>query len=388
MNIKFFGTIFIFLFLSFFAFSAQTANSLDVVINEIAWMGTKDDWYFEWIELYNITNQEIDLSGWKIENAGTKNKSLEISVGKISPKSFFLICKSEIENCDFKSWNLSLNDNYKENGKLILRDSQMNIIDETPEVLDSDWPAGDKETKQTMERINSQISGIRLDNWKTSQVPGGTSKNKNTAIGEKLFEEEHLIYPSGIFINEILPSPVGPDTEEWIEIFNQNDFEVNLSNWEIGDTVGKTKTYILPKETKILAKEFLILKREITKITLNNEGDGLNFIQPDGKIIDQIFYEKSLEGKSYNRTESGWAWSSNLTPGFPNIIPDQTSETEEPESFPAEKKELATISQQLPQSLITFLIALGIAIFSGIIILILKRKIIKPSSENSTAFGK
>ncbi|KPJ57355.1 hypothetical protein AMJ49_02055 [Parcubacteria bacterium DG_74_2] len=377
MHIKFFGTIFIFLFLFFFALSAQSTNSLDVAINEIAWMGNKDAWYFEWIELYNITNQEIDLSDWKIENAGTKNKSLEISVGKISPKGFFLICKSKIENCDFKNWNLSLNDNYKENGKLVLRDNQMKIVDETPEVLDSDWPAGDKETKQTMERVNSQTSGTRFDNWKTSQIPGGTSKNKNTAIGGKLSEEEHLIYPSSIFINEILPSPAGPDTEEWIEIFNQNDFEVDVSNWKIDDTVGKTKIYIFPKETKILAQGFLVLKREITKITLNNEGDGLNFIQPDGEIIDQIFYEKALEGKSYNRTESGWVWSPNLTPGSPNVIPNQISETKEAELSLSEKKELATISQQFPQSLITFLIALGIAIFSGIIILILKRKIIK-----------
>src|SRR4030042_7178446 len=35
----------------------------------------------------------------------------------------------------------------------------------------------------------------------------------------------------GIIFNEILPSPEGPDeTEEWVEIFNKNDFEVYLEH--------------------------------------------------------------------------------------------------------------------------------------------------------------
>ena len=46
-------------------------NTLPVVINEIAWMGTeiegvesKNWWRYEWLELYNNTNQDIDLEGW------------------------------------------------------------------------------------------------------------------------------------------------------------------------------------------------------------------------------------------------------------------------------------------------------------------------------------
>ena len=48
-----------------------------------------------------------------------------------------------------------------------------------------------------------------------------------------------------IVINELLPSPAGSDAEEeWIEIFNPNDFEFDISGWKLQDTVGKTKTYI------------------------------------------------------------------------------------------------------------------------------------------------
>jgi len=195
-----------------------------------------------------------------------------------------------------------------------------------------------------------------------------------------------------IVINELLPSPAGSDAEEeWIEVFNLNDFEVDISSWQIKDIVGKTKTYIFPKETKISAKGFLVLKRPITKITLNNDGDGVKFTGPDGKIIDEISYQKTEEGKSYNRTESGWIWSGNLTPGAQNInqavaqMPEQKPEKEETQKTIEEinKKELAAVEEQIPKNELIveekrsfpLSIALIIAIFSGIIILTLKRKL-------------
>ncbi len=122
-------------------------------------------------------------------------------------------------------------------------------------------------------------------------------------------------YPGGIIFNEILPSPEGPDAEnEWIEIFNQNNFEVLFSDWKITDTVGKINTYSLPKRTKIPPQGFLVLSRPTTKITLNNDGDGLKLIQPDGKRVDEITYEKAPRGQSYNLINSDWAWNTNLTP--------------------------------------------------------------------------
>jgi len=194
------------------------------------------------------------------------------------------------------------------------------------------------------------------------------------------------INPSTMVINEILPSPEGEDAkEEWIEISNRSDSEIDLSGWQIADTGGKTKTYTFPVKTKIAAKGFLILSRPTSKITLNNDSDGLNFIQPDGKIIDSINYQKAPQGESFNRTESGWIWSKTLTPGAANVTPRPTlkikeSEAPKEEVIPEKEnlsgKELAAIGEQIPRGTFSpLLIGLSIAIFSGIIILILKRRI-------------
>lgn len=198
--------------------------------------------------------------------------------------------------------------------------------------------------------------------------------------------QKPIEYPSGIIINEILPSPEGPDAEnEWIEVFNQNNFIVSLADWKIEDLKGVVHTFIFSKTAQILAKEFLVLSREITKITLNNDGDGLNLIQPNGKAIDRVDFEKASLAQSYNQTESGWFWSSTLTPGKENIVIKEESVQSEIKNISLEsktdndlsKKELAAISEQIPGSLSFFNIlfpALGLAFISGIIILIFRKR--------------
>jgi hypothetical protein len=200
-----------------------------------------------------------------------------------------------------------------------------------------------------------------------------------------LAKEEVLASSKNIIFNEILPSPNGPDEkEEWIEIFNQSDSEIDLSGWKVTDTDGKTKTYIFPKGTKIQVNGFLLLLRPNTKITLNNDGDGLKLIQPDGKIEDEVIYKKAHQGQSFNRTVSGsgeinWVWSSTLSPGSPNIITEKGAETrEKKESIP--RREMAAIGEQItksPRFLSVFLTAFALAISFGTILLFLKKNLKK-----------
>jgi competence ComEA-like helix-hairpin-helix protein len=129
------------------------------------------------------------------------------------------------------------------------------------------------------------------------------------------------IYPSGIFINEILPNPEGADEEnEWIELYNSNDFDVNLSNWTIQDINGTIKIYAIPKNTKIFANGFLVLKRPETKIMLNNDEDGVMLSWPNKETVDSASFTSAPLSQSYNKRGLTWAWSTNATIGATNII--------------------------------------------------------------------
>ena len=205
--------------------------------------------------------------------------------------------------------------------------------------------------------------------------------------------DDNVIYPDGVFINEILPNPEGSDeTDEWIEIYNSNKFEIDLSDWKIQDIGGTIKTHNIPKNTKILASGFLIFKRPDTKIMLNNDEDGLKLLTPDNKVVDFAVYTKAPLGQSYNKTMSGWQWSTTITPNTNNVITG-TSVKEGPKILPKIETSvknnnigvgLADISQSISLNQkqtqndnpwLLFFLALVITIISATVVLFIKFRI-------------
>ncbi len=216
--------------------------------------------------------------------------------------------------------------------------------------------------------------------WVSGEIKTEAITQEYEPVVDNAKQQLQESYASGIIINEILPSPEGQDEkEEWIEIFNQNDFSTDLSFWQITDAIGQTKTYTFPVNTTIKAKGFLVFSRPTTKITLNNSQDGLSLIQPNENIIDSVNYEKALQGQSYSRMENSWAWSTVLTPGGDNMVslPTSQDKSEQEAEEQIETRQMAAISQQMPKTPFSvFLTALGFAVLSGAIIVLTKKKLI------------
>ena len=217
--LRYFSIIFLFLPL------AVQGASLDVVINEIAWMGTENSANDEWIELYNNTSQDINLDNWGLYEGETL---IEPLFGIIKAKSYYLIERTDDETVpnipasqEPSGWAGHGLKNSGEHLKLL---NNSVLIDEVN--CQDSWFAGDNESKSTMERIDTSVSGS--SNWQTSKSPGGTPKKKNYESRIMNQEEDKLEnkektevkslsnYPTGIVFNEILPSPEEPDAEnEW-----------------------------------------------------------------------------------------------------------------------------------------------------------------------------
>lgn len=150
-------------------------SSLDVVMNEIGWMGTEADASDEWLELYNNTEQTIDLSGWQILSKTDNGPNIIISSGKcsntfIQTGGYFLIertADSTISNvvadCAVSFGKNGSIDNTAEH--LALLDPSGNIIDEINFI--GQWPGGTNSPKASMERISPGLPGSEAGNWKT-----------------------------------------------------------------------------------------------------------------------------------------------------------------------------------------------------------------------------
>ncbi|OGD32192.1 hypothetical protein A3C91_02710 [Candidatus Azambacteria bacterium RIFCSPHIGHO2_02_FULL_52_12] len=123
-----------------FVFSASPS---DVVINEIAWIGTKANSADEWVELKNNTASEIDLAGFGIYKDG--GSALMIALTKKIPGGgYYLIERTD----DSAVANVAADDAGPFAGSglgnsgehLVLKDSAGNIIDSVNSA--GGWPAG------------------------------------------------------------------------------------------------------------------------------------------------------------------------------------------------------------------------------------------------------
>lgn len=139
-----------------------------IIINEVMWMGSTISEKDEWIELRNMTNEEIDISGWRIEGAVAGSKGhLQIPNGYTIPANgYFLIANKYDEdrstalnvNVDLRSTSINLNDEYLKNGKLVLKEKSGKEIDRTE--VGSIWPSGlNVDIKHSMQRYNNPDDG-------------------------------------------------------------------------------------------------------------------------------------------------------------------------------------------------------------------------------------
>lgn len=317
------------------------ASQGDVVINEVAWMGSATSASDEWIELHNMTDQSVDLSGWTIESADGKI-TIQLK-GGIGAMGFFLARRnyksSTVEGIADMIYSGTLTNTGMD---VKLYDSAHNLVDEANG--SGGWPAGDNKTKQTMERASSgqwqtsaEASGTPKAANSTGAAPQATQNTETPTVKETPAPPPAPVYQSGVVINEMIPAPDGPDAEnEWIELYNTNADSVDLSGWKIRDTEGVVTTYSFVQGTMLPGQSYVILKRPETKITLEDKKDGVELLWPDGTVTDTASYENAPRSQSYNKTGGGWQWSTTPTPGSHNIITALAVKTNTP--LPKQKK--------------------------------------------------
>jgi len=369
----------ILLFLSFplfFSF-ANDPSTHSLLIVEIQIAGDKVD--NDHIKIYNPLDIDLDVSGYKLKKTNSKGNVSLIKVfpiGSVIPaKGYFIWGNSKENYASIIKANISSSATLTKNNSIALFTSEEKIIDAVGWgdfyglfIEKTPFPKNPNANQILKRKL---IKGFYQDTDNNKEDFYLSPEESFEPISQKS-EKINTIYPAGIVINEILPSPLGPDeTDEWIEIFNKNDFDVNLSGWQIKDAIGKITNYIIPIGTKISSQGFLLLKRTETKIVLN-ETDGLILISPDGKTVDSVNYQKAVKNNSYNRIENEWVWSENLSPGKANII-SSSSNNENNDRDLKEKKTVEKTTNN--QKIYLCFVLLGLVVFSGATILILKKKL-------------
>lgn len=289
---------------------AQAQTSPTIIISEVK-IGEKNAASNEFIELYNRTNQTIDISGWKLQKkTSTGSLSAIASIDTcvfLPPQKHFLWANAAaipFSSLADKTTTASL------------------AINNTFEMINRD--GGLEDTLLWDVNAHDTESATRNPETLAWNFTTVLSPTGHGAICQKTLPQtpepstETLSSPSSdaggtstVRINEVLPNP--SDTDEFIELFNFGTTDIDLRNWSLHDA-SKTGRYTFKNTTILRAQSYLTLFRDTLSFALNNTHETVTLLDPHGSTIDTIGYAKSNKDISYNFSQTGWRFSDIITP--------------------------------------------------------------------------
>ncbi|MBT4856667.1 lamin tail domain-containing protein [Candidatus Uhrbacteria bacterium] len=189
------------------------------------------------------------------------------------------------------------------------------------DVLEPESEEQDDDFDQVMTDTSEDEAGDTTDQTSSSEL---TEESEELAEEpeESVTETQTGYEPGSVILNEIVSDPA--DGEEWVELFNHTNVEVDLTGWTIEEGSGKSTAL---ESTILLPGNFLVVEK--IKGNLNNGGDSVVLKDALGTVIDSLTYgydpEAPAKGENLARMEDyNWYVTSTLTPGASNTVPELT----------------------------------------------------------------
>jgi hypothetical protein len=321
-------------------------TTISIVMNEINYNSPVEYDTEDWIELYNYTDSDVDLSGWILTDENSGNNFTFPDNTIIKANEYFVICQ---DTSKFKQYvndaaclgNLSFAlDNAGE--LLTLFDNELNIIDSVRYDDKSPWPEDADGLGFTLSLIKPYLDNAIPENWISSFMAGGSAGKSNDYVPE----DKDIFINEFCAINDRLNIDEFGEHNDWIELYNPGDEAVNIAGLYITDNFSSPRKYRFPNTnpglTTIPSKGYLLLwadddtEQGILHLNfkLNGEVEQIGLIEANGiDFIDSVSYINQYPDTTFGRIPDGTGpWFYMLpTPAAKNstdtiIIPDSNPE--------------------------------------------------------------
>ncbi|MBU1992954.1 lamin tail domain-containing protein [Patescibacteria group bacterium] len=281
----------------------------EMIINEFMPNPDGTDTGNEWIELKNPNIEDIDLTDWQLDDTDGGSKPFLIENKIIAGNGYMVIESGESKiNLNNTEDTVRL---FDPNGKLI-----------------SEIPYESAPSGQSLARNND-------DTWYWTGSPTKGTANIEIIPDESEFQDGDI--SDELEITEIFPNPEGTDTgNEWIEIHNNSDTDINMGNWQLDDAEGGSKPFTFSDSTTIHKQNYLVISSKESKLNLGNKKDEIRLFDPENSLVDTIEYESAPNNMSYAKLyfthsdrllaslnpvsdiEEKWEWTNEVTLGKAN----------------------------------------------------------------------
>jgi len=124
-----------------------------------------------------------------------------------------------------------------------------------------------------------------------------------------------------IKVNELLPNATGSDSgNEFIELYNPNSTDVNLSLYRLQVGIDTPKSYSFPVGSIVPANGYISFSNDDIAFTLVNSSSNVSIISADNQLIDQSqIYSDPSDGMAWALINNVWQYTNQPTPGAENL---------------------------------------------------------------------
>ncbi|MBU0472967.1 MAG: CotH kinase family protein [Bacteroidetes bacterium] len=254
-------------------FSVDSSTANEVVINEINYNSPDNFNTGDWVELFNITDNSLDISEWYFSDSDD-NHQFVFPAGTILGSGQYLVL---VENDSAFAANFPDVHNYIGNIGFGLSGSGefMKLVNGENQIIDSltyddiaPWPTEADGTGATLELVNAWIDNSLGENW-TATIEHGTPGKINSNV-TSVEENEYTSIPQNYSLSQNYPNPFNPST---------------------------VISYRLPVASKITLKVYDVLGREVASL--------VNKVQPAGNYSITWDASQNTSGVYFYRMQTG-----------------------------------------------------------------------------------
>ena len=254
--------------------------------------------YSDWIELYNSTDTDMDISGFGISDNLSQPMKYRFPDGTtIAAKGYLVVFCSGNEG--MQNGELHAPFGLRSYGEDVV------IANRAGRIIDS-YSFKNQETDVSMARIPDGAGELQSNSQPSPGYP-------NTGAGYSAFDAANRLPLGGVYISEFGGS-TGSVASDWVEIYNSTGSAVSLAGYGISNNPKNPAKWVFP-DISIEPGEYLLLyatgsadKAQKKNLKLNfcisSTGEALFFFDPNGKLIDKLSAGRMRSGQSYGRDGS------------------------------------------------------------------------------------
>ena len=254
--------------------------------------------YSDWIELYNSTDTDMDISGFGISDNLSQPMKYRFPDGTtIAAKGYLVVFCSGNEG--MQNGELHAPFGLRSYGEDVV------IANRAGRIIDS-YSFKNQETDVSMARIPDGAGEFQSNSQPSPGYP-------NTGAGYSAFDAANRLPLGGVYISEFGGS-TGSVATDWVELHNSTGSAVSLAGYGLSNNPKNPAKWVFP-DISIEPGEYLLLyatgsadKAQKKNLKLNfcisSTGETLFFFDPGGKLIDKLSAGRMRSGQSYGRDGS------------------------------------------------------------------------------------